>query len=239
MLASSSSLLILALVLLISNPLVVAEWIISSYQPPSGVTFHAVDCHQQVCFAVGGSGSVVRSMDGGKHWTTVPMNTTKQLTSVAVLPSNRVVVGGHNGYYAHLTGSGTLISGGSRPFGVTYAIEDMQFFNSTNGVAVSGYTKYWRTINGGLAWQAVTIAGANQYTQSIDCLKEEEKGNSHCLIGTYKGQVWIKRNSSNLWDKRASANTLLNAGDYATAMYANGAQNLFAIVYHGGWFILQ
>ena len=75
--------------------------------------------------------------------------------------------------------------------------------------------------------------------KSIDCLKEE-KGNivshSHCLIGTYKGQVWIKRNSSNLWDKRASANTLLNADDYATAMYANGAQNLFAIAHHGGTF---
>ena len=159
MLASSSSLLILALVLLITYPLV-AEWIIPSYQPPSGVTFHAVDCHQQGCFAVDASGDVVKSINGGKHWTTVPMNMTKQLTSVTVLPSPPTVC-----YNAHLTGSGSLISGGSRPFGVTYAIEDMQFFNSTNGVAVSGYTKYWRTINGGQAGQAVTIAGANQYTQ--------------------------------------------------------------------------
>lgn len=118
--------------------------------------------------AVGGSGVIVRTVDGGQNWATVASGVTDALLSVSFASPTTVVAVGSEGSYLRSTDGGLTWTRGSLPYG--YWMYGVRFRDANVGIAVGNFSTILRTTDGGATWwsdgsqkhatlNAVTFAG--------------------------------------------------------------------------------
>ena len=104
-------------------------------------------------YAVGSNGRIIRSVDGGSTWSSLSSGISDMLNDVAfVSPTLGFVVG--DGKILKTTNSG--LSWSVQNFsGVQF--NAVHFLNSQTGYAAGDFGAFYKTTNGGFAWQQVQI----------------------------------------------------------------------------------
>jgi hypothetical protein len=126
---------------------------------------------QGVCFidadigvAVGDSGTIVRTTNGGANWISQISGTDLQLTSVCLTDENNgwIVGGGATGFYGlilNTTNSGTTWS--IQISDLPNRLHDVCFVDSVIGTVVGGGGTILRTTDGGFNWFSQTSGTSN------------------------------------------------------------------------------
>src|SRR6266851_4828376 len=140
---------------------------------PQGNSLNAVAVlDSDTVTAVGGAGTILRTVDGGATWTFQASGTTKTLNGVSFVDADTGwAVGGTLAY------SGTIVrttNGGatwtSQMSGARFPLYGVSFLNANIGTAVGGFRgvgtgtfeKIVRTIDGGATWTEQT-SGASSW----------------------------------------------------------------------------
>ncbi|MCX6170142.1 MAG: YCF48-related protein [Ignavibacteriales bacterium] len=110
-----------------------------------------------VCFteknngtAVGWSGTILRTTDGGDNWAPIESGTTKGLLSVHFTDINNGTVVGTDGTILHTTDGGKTWE--SQTSGTKTYLSSVFFTNSDNGTIVHWMGSILHTTNGGQTW---------------------------------------------------------------------------------------
>jgi len=116
---------------------------------PFGHTFHSVRfINTQTGFAVGMSGMVVRSTNGGIDWDVIRKNTNEEINSLFIIDSNTFIAVGSPGLVLRSSDSGNN-------WGENYiAMNDINevFFINQNTGFITGTNTVMKTSNGGINW---------------------------------------------------------------------------------------
>src|ERR1035437_2800366 len=100
-------------------------------------------------FMVGNNGTIIRTIDGGTTWSTIPSGTRKRLTSICFIDENTGFISGYGGTILKSVDGGlswvTLSTGTTRDL---YSIS----FPSANTGFASGYGLILKTSNSGETW---------------------------------------------------------------------------------------
>ena len=151
-----------------------------------------------IASAVGNSGTILRTTDGGITWISQNSGTTEHLTSVFFIDANLGIVLGTRGTILRTTNGGeTWLSINSNEFD---SYGDLSFPDSKNGFIIGDYT-FLKTSNSGLTWTQKSIE--YQGMKAIDFADS----NFGLILGYYSiltttngGTSWIYKQSVDLRD---------------------------------------
>jgi photosystem II stability/assembly factor-like uncharacterized protein len=110
-------------------------------------------------YAVGGSGKLLRTTDGGKTWTSQTTGTTNDLWAIAFADAQNGFAVGTFGTILRTTDGGTswnIINSGTDNH--LYAV---RFSDASTGIVVGAKGTVLRTTNGGLTWTQEIVGTAN------------------------------------------------------------------------------
>lgn len=111
--------------------------------------------------AVGWTGTILKTTDGGSSWDIIQSGTKAILRSLCFIDNNSGWIVGDSGIVLKTTDNGdnwTRYSVGS----FIYSLWSVHFIDNNNGWAVSGTGKIFKTTNGGINW-AMSSFGSNQF----------------------------------------------------------------------------
>jgi photosystem II stability/assembly factor-like uncharacterized protein len=100
-------------------------------------------------WAVGRSGTIIHTTDGGDSWVTQTSGTTQVLHSVSFVDPMNGWAAGENATMLHTTNGGTTWAPQTGVSGQLYACH---FLDASNGWATGTTGRIYRTTNGGTAW---------------------------------------------------------------------------------------
>jgi photosystem II stability/assembly factor-like uncharacterized protein len=119
-------------------------------------------------YAVGDSGTILKTNNAGTSWITLPSGTTKNLYSVQFPEANIGYAVGGNAYQAGIilktTNGGTTWSALSS--GITFPLHSVYFTDANTGYVVGDSSSIIKTINGGTTW----VAGWSGMTANVKLL---------------------------------------------------------------------
>jgi photosystem II stability/assembly factor-like uncharacterized protein len=127
--------------------------------------------------AVGNSGTVLRSNDGGVSWSSQSSGTSNNLYSVYFNNSSTGTAVGGNPLFGGGTVEQTVNSGSSWSFqssGTGNLLLGVWFTDANNGVAVGNNGTIVRTMNGGASWASVN-AGTSDHLYEV-CFSDANNG---------------------------------------------------------------
>lgn len=101
-------------------------------------------------YAVGLSGTILKTTDGGANWSLMISPTSDQLNGVYFTDANTGYIIGVNGRIMKTTDGGTIWT--SQTSGTTNELLEVHFANSTTGYAVGYSGTILKTSNGGTNW---------------------------------------------------------------------------------------
>ncbi|MGE5644649.1 MAG: WD40/YVTN/BNR-like repeat-containing protein [Acidobacteriota bacterium] len=107
-------------------------------------------------FVTGDSGLVLETIDGGKTWRSVDLDTQENLTAVQAV-GDKVWVAGFGGVVFHSADGGKTWRP-QRTF-VTQPIDGLHFIDENRGWAVGWSGLLLRTTDGGNSWQQIKVPG--------------------------------------------------------------------------------
>jgi hypothetical protein len=110
-------------------------------------------------YAVGGSGTFIRTLDGGTTWTAFSTGTTYDLHSVHFTYANTGYAVGANGIILQTLNAGTTWTAESS--GTTNTLESVYFPDANTGYAVGTGGTIIKTIDGGTTWFAESSGTTN------------------------------------------------------------------------------
>ncbi|MBN8584925.1 MAG: T9SS type A sorting domain-containing protein [Ignavibacteria bacterium] len=133
-----------------------AQWV----QQSSGTTVTLFDISMPgvsttlVGWAVGLSGTILRTTNGGTNWIAVNSPTSNSLTSVHCFNSTSILAVGWNGTVIKTTNNG--LDWTSNFIG-SFDLESVSFINSTTGFICGKSGGIWKTTNGGNTWNGLVV----------------------------------------------------------------------------------
>ena len=102
--------------------------------------------------AVGDSGTIVRTTDGGTTWVKQTAGTDSYLNDVSFTDANTGTAVGQSGTILRTTNGGATWT--AQNSGTTNWLRGMSFTDANNGTAVGGFGTILRTTDGGATWVA-------------------------------------------------------------------------------------
>lgn len=105
--------------------------------------------NENIGFAVGFLGAMVRTLDGGQTWTLQKSGVTDHLFGVATVDAKTAIAVGPNGIILRTTNRGATWE--RQQSGVAAGLQDVDFADANHGIAV-GYNVMLRTSDGGVTW---------------------------------------------------------------------------------------
>lgn len=127
-----------------------------------------------ICYASGSGGQILKTIDGGLTWTSQVSGTTQDLYSIDFTDASNGVAVGNSGVVRR------TINGGTTWMSVSFtsdALRGVSFYDSNVGYIVGGvstaYGSIFKTIDGGASWTSLSIASTNgmygiKFTSSTD-----------------------------------------------------------------------
>ena len=109
--------------------------------------------------AVGSTGTIVRTTNGGTNWTFQTSGSTNMLRAVHFVNSTIGTIVGSGGLILRTTNGGT--SWTTQTSGTTNTLYDVHFFDANNGVLVGSGGLILQTANGGATWVTRTSGTTN------------------------------------------------------------------------------
>ncbi len=164
-------------------------------------SIHAIDINRLV--AVGLSGAIVRTTNGGATWENVSAGTTTDLYGVHFLNSQLGWVVGYNGTMLKTTDGGNSWS--TLSCGTTSTLKNVQFVDANVGWVIDNDSKIRKTTDGGISW-SVQYTGSNvAFLDDIYFVNPNlgfimgHEGSSSMLRTTDGGVTWTGIGSGGAW----------------------------------------
>jgi photosystem II stability/assembly factor-like uncharacterized protein len=151
-LLTSASLVSLALLLLQSSRCDAQSGWFWQNPLPQGNDLHDVTfAAHNIGTAVGRAGTIIRTVDGGAHWTVQYSGTTLKLTAVSFSDTLTGTVVGEAGIILRTTDGGVTWS--KQVSRTQEHLNDVSFTDANTGTAVGWHGTILRTTTGGATWQ--------------------------------------------------------------------------------------
>jgi photosystem II stability/assembly factor-like uncharacterized protein len=123
-------------------------------RPPDSILLRMSFANDQLGWAVGESGTIQRTIDGGATWTLQDAPTRKLFYDVAAVDDNHAWVAGASGTILRTVDGGR--NWDEQSSGVTEALRAVHFVDPQRGWAVGGKGTIISTANGGARWRRQT-----------------------------------------------------------------------------------
>ncbi|RPI13781.1 MAG: T9SS C-terminal target domain-containing protein [Ignavibacteriae bacterium] len=170
---------------------------------PQGNSLNALDfVSDNVGYAAGIFGSVLKTTDAGINWTKLPTNISKNFLSMSFPNENTGYIGGGNQLMMKTTDAGNTWSNlqlpVQEPMDTMFYVLDIKFLTANTGYALGFFlmeSKIWKTTNGGLNWTVHTTGGAN-YLKELFFIDEN---NGFAVGGSFVGEVIKTTNGGLNW----------------------------------------
>jgi len=146
--------------------------------------------------AIGLSGVIVATADGGKTWQKRQSGTTENLTDIQMLGDDGWI-SGFDGVLLHTADGGKIWS--KQDTGVTLSLETLYFLDAQNGWAAGWAGLVMHTTDGGRKWHVVKIPGA---TWSLTSIAFQDA--KHGWISGFAGQLFRTKDGGATWEAKAS-----------------------------------
>ncbi len=146
--------------------------------------------------AVGKTGLIIRSTDGGANWKYLNCPTQVDLNGVFFpTPTNGYIVG-VNGAMLQTTDAGRTWT--TKSSGTTSTLDDIYFLNSTTGFIVGANDRFMKTTNGGTTWTIGTVISSFNWLKSVHFINSL----TGMVGGTY-GELYYTNNGGSSWQNRS------------------------------------
>ncbi len=133
------------------------------------IGLHFVD--KDTGWAVGASGAIIKTTNGGEDWTIAETPVTNLLLKVHSYNSQIVIATGYDGIILRSTDGGENFAQVTSGVGTGIDLWGVQMVNDTIGWICGLYNTLLKTADGGITWQSVA-AGLNQHYWSPSFLNE-------------------------------------------------------------------
>ena len=171
--------LLFVLAFIVNTNLVFTQWIQQSTLPQVKSLNDVKFVNKYLGFAVGDSGTIIKTNDAGISWQYIKSGYSKDLESICIVDTNIVFIGGND----------ILKSNDGGKTWSVYAIGDgneihsIFMIDSLFGFAVGEYAMILKTINGGKTW--VKTAKATPYNLNSVYFFNRDTGLVACEDGIY------------------------------------------------------
>ncbi|MDP2304171.1 MAG: YCF48-related protein [Ignavibacteria bacterium] len=122
-------------------------------------------------WAVGGSGAIIKTTNGGEDWAIAETPVTNLLLKIHSYNGQTVIATGYDGLILRSTDGGKNFVQVTSGVGTGIDLWGVQMVNDTLGWICGLYNTLLKTTDGGLTWQSVT-AGLSQHYWSLSFLNE-------------------------------------------------------------------
>lgn len=162
--------------------------------PVSSQLNDIVFCNQNIGFAVGDSGVIIRTINAGVSWEKLNSGTTCNLTAIAASGIDNVWVVGDSGKVVFSTDTG--LSWKKRDFALMTKLNDVSFKNNNGYIVGNNQTCFFSSDNGN-NWKASAVTLSNSY--QTDLLSVNQTLNHLCILigNTYLGNCGLSINVDN------------------------------------------
>lgn len=201
---------------------------------------------ENVIWASGSGGKVLRSKDGGKNWKIiqVPGAEKNDFRSIHAWDENRAMVFGVTGpdFGLYTTDGGQLWQTVFRDTTKGLFFNSLKFADEKNGLAVSdpinGKLFVIRTENGGLNWEIVSdipevVEGEANFAASNSCIEFLPSGKAWIATGGKAARVFYSDDFGKSWEV---AETSMISGGTSTGIFSVSFKNDMEGVIAGGIF---
>jgi photosystem II stability/assembly factor-like uncharacterized protein len=175
--------------------------------------------------AVGYSGTILRTTDGGFTWVSQPSGTTESLYGVFFTDADTGTVVGNHGTILRTTDGGS--SWTSQASGTTSILYDVAFDHPSAGFAVGAAGTILHTTDGGSTWVRQASGSPYYVLRGISLVDNEIAtvvgDNGAILRTTNGGTVWVLQTSGSYFGLR---------GVSFTDSYTGTAVGVFGIILH-------
>ncbi len=164
---------------------------------PQGNHLHGVDfIDAETGVAVGAGGTILRTTDGGRHWTMQASGCLQTLFKVCWSDANTVTAVAPNGAILRSTDRG--VSWETRLYGGgPFSLSDVAFADQYNGFAV-GTRTLLKTCDGGRSWEA-RVCPSSKWLASISFCDSVTglivEGDGNVFFTTDAGETWIPKST--------------------------------------------
>jgi len=173
------------------------------WQNPSPQGNDLRDVHvfnSNTAIAVGGSGTVLKTNDGGINWDSQPVGATYHLNSLYFIDDNTGWVVGFYGIILKTTDGGD--NWNSQTSGTTETLWSVYFTDNNTGWSVGTVGTILNTINGGMSWNSQT-SGTTSSLESVyftDNYTGWSVGTAGTILKTTNGGTnWNSQTSGTTW----------------------------------------
>jgi len=166
---------------------------------PQGNTFYSTRfVNATTGWAVGNNGTIMKTVDGGKNWTTQKSNTTATLLCVYFIDQNTGWAVGSNTIIKTVNGGDTW---SVLTTSAATALNTVYFFNATTGI-FSGYGQIFRTTDGGKTLTSVAGGTTVNYSNLLSLFFINERrgwsaGTNGRVLNTIDGGLTWAAQTSN------------------------------------------
>ncbi len=178
--------------------------------------------------AVGDSGTILRTTNGGASWIINSSRTTNTLNGVSFTDTNTGTAVGDSGIILRTTNGGTSwISDSS---GTTITLNGVCFTDANTGTVVGDSGTILRTTNGGASWTKQS-SGTTNYLRGVSFIN----ANTGTAVGD-SGIILHTTNRGTSWTKQSSGTTnTLNGVSLTSAYQGKAVGDSGTIVVGGSW----
>lgn len=118
---------------------------------------------EDIVFAIGQKGTILKSDDGGQAWTKVVSGTTEDLLQIQFTDSQTGYISGKNGFMLKTENSGQDWFPLIKPYSENSYSTDFQFVSNDIGFIFSGDDAPYKTVDGGRSWTEYSVGSSNIY----------------------------------------------------------------------------
>jgi len=165
----------------------------------SGTTVNLYDVDfvdSNIGWVVGGSGTILKTTDGGGIWAFQTSGTTAAIYAIDIVDANTGWVVGDSGTILKTTNGGTTWT--ALTSGTTVNLDDVDFINSSTGWAVGNGGTILKTTDGGTTWTALT-SGTTVNLYDVDFVDS----NTGWAVGS-SGTILKTTNGGTTWTAQIS-----------------------------------
>lgn len=156
-------------------------------------------------FAAGKDGVLIKTSNGGSNWTAINTATTKEIKSIFFIDANNGWLVGKDGLIRKTTDGGTTWA--TQTSTVHEDFNDVHFINATQGVIVGEKGSVLITGNGGSTWtnkSIVTGGGSGSDDEGADIYKVQMLSTSKVFAAGKEGFFAVSNNGGNTWTAQVS-----------------------------------
>lgn len=168
-------------------------------------------------YAAGTNGTILKTINGGLIWDSLPSNSTKTLSSVFFTDANTGYAAGNNGTILKTVNGGSTWE--AQTSGTTDKLNSIYFIDANTGYIVGNYGTILKTSNGGSTWSPLTSGNGSDFFSVF--FTSSKTG---FVVGGYFEGVLLKTD-----DEGDSWNMVGYHNNWLTSIYFSDANNGYAV----------